>query len=241
MARPVRITPPESPPWVPWDQFYGWFGRRYRPGDHVSILGPTGTGKTVLALELLRLRSYVVALASKPPKDVELRRMEKDPRWHNAPDGFLPSARVHPRVLVWPKFGKDADRVKQKAAFEKAAETAFVEGWTLFYDELAWACERLSMTPVVKSGFQQGRAQRNGLVVCTQRPAFVPLDIYSGATHLFMFGTNDEADLKRIGGLNGADPKVVRRMVASMPRDHRFLYLHTPTGTIASSRFEKGL
>lgn len=234
------LQPPAAPPWLDWPDFRRRFAALYKPGDHVSIIGPTGTGKTVLAMEILSMRSYAIYLASKPPADKELRRLKRSKQWHLSPDGDIPSARIAPKVLVWPPYKSEASLPVQRAAFTRAADTAFAEGWTLCYDELAWACERLAMGGIVKSGFQQGRSQRNGLVVCTQRPAWVPRDIYSGATHLFLFGTNDSEDLKRIGGLNGSDPAIVRRMVASMPRDHRFLYLHTPTGKIASSRLTKG-
>ena len=51
MARPVVAT--ELVPEVPWSEWWETFQRRYvatrDQAQHVTILGPTGTGKTLLA------------------------------------------------------------------------------------------------------------------------------------------------------------------------------------------------
>src|SRR5438034_912004 len=67
--RPQRLSERETAvvaPFVPWEWLYGYLRRRFRQGDHVAIIGPTGTGKTHLALEVAELRSYVIVVACKP-------------------------------------------------------------------------------------------------------------------------------------------------------------------------------
>src|SRR6185437_5983146 len=45
------------------------FRARWRQGEHVALIGPTGSGKTGLASDLLAIRAYVVALAVKRHDD----------------------------------------------------------------------------------------------------------------------------------------------------------------------------
>src|SRR5690349_6421632 len=56
----------DAAPPVSWDDFYGYFGANWRQGEHVGLIGPTGSGKTTLAMWLLPLRKYVVVLGTKP-------------------------------------------------------------------------------------------------------------------------------------------------------------------------------
>ena len=57
------------PPFVRFDRFMAdW---RWKQGEHVTTIGPTGSGKTVLNRELLRRRDFVVVLGVKN-RDKEL-------------------------------------------------------------------------------------------------------------------------------------------------------------------------
>ncbi|MGY5107128.1 hypothetical protein, partial [Streptomyces sp. 900105245] len=61
-------------PLVPWESFVPRF--RWRQGEHVALIGPTGSGKTHAAFWLLPMRDYVCILATKP-KDESLDRFGK--------------------------------------------------------------------------------------------------------------------------------------------------------------------
>jgi hypothetical protein len=76
-----------------------------------------------------------------------------------------------------------------------------------------------------------------------QRPAWVPRDAYSQATHLFVFGTNDNEDIRSLGGLGGMSTNEIRYAVQWLASDavrfHQFLYVNTRTGTLARSTLPK--
>lgn len=204
----------------------------WEQGEHLSVVGPTGTGKTTLCKAILPRRRFVVALATKP-KDTNLEAMTR--QGYRKIKEWPPPALVE-RALLWPKYRGKRDLPAQRRIIEHALSDGFEKGgWTFFVDELAYLCEMLRLDLDLKLIWQQGRSNGNTLVGCTQRPAFVPLDMYSAATHLFFFGTNDKRDLDRIGGIGSIDPATIRHFVAHLA-EHDALYLNTRSGAMAVTR-----
>lgn len=227
---------PGSGELVPWPEFLTRF--RWKQGEHVSLIGPTGGGKTTLALELLPRRRFVTVLATKPadPTLTQLRaagykRIESWP-----PPG---PPELTPRVLLWPRFRGRKDMPAQRAAIADALVEMFAGGgWCIFVDELAYLCQMLKLDTDLRLLWQQGRALKLSLVGATQRPAWVPLEMYSQATHLFFWRTTDRADLGRIGGIGGLDPTFIRARVAKL-RSHECLYVNTRTGELLVTKADR--
>lgn len=227
---------------VPWSAWWPRFARAYRVGrdhaDHVTILGPTGTGKTVLALRIAELRRFVVVLGTKP-RDRNLARATSG--WYPAPDGELPSPTLHNRVVVWPPHtDSELDDVRRhRAAFQRTLRDAYTAGgWHVVADEMNYLMDDLRMRGVITRSFRGGRSMAHGMIVCAQRPRHVPLEALSGAQHVIMFGTNDEEDVKRLGGLNGVSSDLVRSTVRSLGRAYDFLHVNTRTGAMSISRMD---
>lgn len=227
-------------PELDWAEFWPQFQRRYNSAttneaQHVTILGPTRTGKSVLAAQVAAHRPYVFALMSKP-KDEPMRRQLAAQGYKRMLE--LPEPSVAQRVAIWPKFLGTASRPAQRAYFEAALEEGFRAGvWHCFADEGHYIAKNLRLGENLRTWLQQGASNGNGLILCAQRPAWLPRDIYSAAQHIFLFGTNDSVDLRTIGGLNGMDDQAVRATVAGLGRTYRFLYLNTADGTMVISRY----
>jgi len=64
-------------------EFLPWFDKAWEPGQHVSLIAPTGAGKTTFASGILGLRKYVLALDAKGGdstlESLELPRLKKWP------------------------------------------------------------------------------------------------------------------------------------------------------------------
>lgn len=214
---------------IGWGEFLSAF--QWEQGEHVSMVGPTGGGKTTLAIQLLPIRKYVAVLATKPADDTLSRMLA---------DGYRriyewPPGPTRHRVMLWPRVRRFADIPEQRRIFLHALDSIFEAGaWCVFADELYYLAKTLNLDAYFRVLWQQGRSIKISLVAATQRPAWVPLEAYSQATHVFFWRTTDRRDLDRIAGLGGSDSAMVRRRVAELDH-HQVLYVNTRSGTILST------
>jgi hypothetical protein len=217
---------------VPWREFLRQFS--WQQGEHVTLLGPTGQGKTTLALSILPLRKYVVVCATKP-RDPLLDKLRR--RGYRVAREW-PAPSIYNRIVYWPPYKGMEDVFEQRRAFAHAFRRMFDSGgWTIFVDEGSYVSEFLRLDGELKTIWQQGRTQHISLVLAAQRPAFIPVTAYSSATHLFFWRNNDDVDLRRIGGIGGISSKEIRSIVQTLPKYH-VLYVCTRTGEMAITKAE---
>lgn len=234
-------------PRIPWDVFirkhFDW-----RSGEHVAAVGPTGQGKTTLLLNILPLHPFVVVFATKP-RDESMDRLVRTgytrlPRWRSI------SARDMPRRVLWPDashierraLGSDTSRTgidsveKQRVVFTDAMARIYREGdWTVAIDELRYFVDQLRMADEIRLFLLQGRSLGISLVTATQRPRFVPLEVYDQSTHLFFWRDNDEDNLRRLSGINARSAPLIRTIVRDLER-FQVLYINTRTGNMLRTR-----
>lgn len=224
-------------PVVPWEQLWSYLGATWQQGEHLSILGRTGRGKTTLALELIKLRRYAMVMATKP-RDSTLDKLTRPPLKFRKIETWPPPlpAQFMPRLLVWPKYRSPADVAGQADVMGKAIESAFIEGgWCILADELYYLAQDLRLREPLRHCWQQGRALNVTLLGISQRPSGVPLEMYSQATHLFIFRMTLQEDLKRLSAIPGnVDPARLRATVKTL-QGRQFVYLNTQTDTAVIS------
>lgn len=188
---------------VPWNQ-----------GEHVTVIGDTGTGKTYLIARLIQQREYVIFFKTKADDTAlptDFRRAKKAAIL----DG---TAR---RIILQPDYRQQAR--EGWYMFEKVWTQG---GWTLVIDEL-WYTERLGLTDQVERILTQARSKYVSMVLGMQRPVTTSRFAISQCKHLFTFA------------LEGRDAKTVAE--ATTPRilpylqaltGHDFVYFHRASKTI---------
>lgn len=219
---------PHPAPIIEWEDFlnnkFHW-----KQGEHVACVGPTGGGKTTLALNIIGRRQFVTVLATKPQDEVlenlehidKFRRMD---RWKD-----YDPIRV-PKRVIWPDATDLYSAVNQQRAFREAMRYMYRQGgWCIYIDELWYIIHHLKLDLEVRTFLQQSRSIRVSLIALTQRPANVPLELYDQSTHLFFWLDNDERNLKRLSGISWKSAKLVQNMIANLEH-HQVLYINTRTG-----------
>jgi len=213
-------------PTVPWKDFRRWFTNAWTQGEHVTLIGTTGSGKTTLAQQILGARQYIVIFGVKgrdSSMDKFLRLgFQRIPNWHyNEISNYL---------VLWPQIRGYGHVGKQRETFADAIDAIFRQGgWCVVLDEVSYLSDTLSMDRQLKFLLQQGRSSGISVVGMTQRPAFIPLAFYDQASHLFVWRDNDRRNRQRVGELAGNASAVVQREIADLRR-REVLYLHKDTG-----------
>lgn len=234
-------TSPRAPaptPRVPWDEFEDAFA--WRQSEHISLIGPTGCGKTTLTNRLIDFRKYEVFLGSK-------RIDETQEELHNM--GFLAtsdpdiinhqiSRRWYARPKFNPKLSSEEEEEVHREFFRRVLKRVYDEtAWTTFIDEGRYICDYLGLRKDVIRLLTQGRSQNNSVVIGAQRPRYVPLEVYDQATHLFFWKDPDLQNVQRVAEMAGVNKRHAAMMVGQLEY-HEFLYYNTRTGESLISKVD---
>jgi hypothetical protein len=241
------MTAPASPdeledlaPRVPWDSFRELFDHGadgFKQGDHVTIIAPTGGGKTTLAREVVEPREYVLGLFTKPRDPLIDELARHGWRRTSVLDIQVENGQLVDRHIAYhPVFRHGSIREKrdrQARAIKAALDYAFeAGGWCVLADESLWLVKHLRLADELEAYWFQGRTSNISLVAVAQRPRHVPLAALSQAEHLFLGHTGDNEDAKRLGEIGGrADTDAVRYVVRRLER-YEFLYVAPHVGTL---------
>lgn len=230
------LTLDRSVPYERWDRFRQ--RARFRQGEHITIIGTTGSGKTVLERELVKTTPYTVVLGTKN-SDTELYGgflqvgYEMVDTFDAQPiDGEPDRVIFRPRLESSGRRGVERQREEFEHVFDEVLEAG---GWHIVCDELWTLANRLNLTVNLETFWTAGRSEGITVVGATQEPVYIPLLAYTAATHLFYFRTTDRKRIERMAELSGGHNDLMRRLIPELPK-HEFVYTNTRTGLVLRSK-----
>ena len=232
---------PSGPDRVAWAQLARTFRDEHRQGEHVAVVGPTGSGKTHLLLELAKLRGERVASDGRPSRVSVLVAKPRDstvdellagwPRLRSWPPGH---GQEH--VIVWPPYGDPQTApARLRRTFGPLLATIFAEGGqTVVIDEVAYFADPepdgMGLRSVIRQYFTMARGLDLSLFGATQRPTHVPRPMWSEPKWLALFAIHDHDDLRRLVEIGG-NTKEITGMVQSLA-EHEFLLICRKAGQL---------
>ena len=207
----------------------------YRAGEHVTFLGPTGSGKTHLKWQLLSYTATpevpATVLATKP-KDATTKRWSKTlgyattRTWPPVPNPVRRMFHGKPRGRVlWPAhtFDPDRDDANHYRQFSTYLRDAYKRGNQIVdVDEMLDMVD-LDLERECRTLWTRGRSMGAGLWAGTQQPFHIPTHAYRQCEHLFIAKDPDRRSQQRYDEIGGFDPGLLRSWVMSLDK-HQFLY-----------------
>lgn len=227
----------ELPPFVRWDDFLARF--HWKQGEHLTTIGPTGSGKTVLNRALLAQWRYVVVLGVKN-RDPELYGpfQAQGYRLERRFDPDVPANAINQRVLFVPQTTEHgtAGRKKKAASFRTALNDIYDAGdWTVYADDVQYLSDQLRLGPELEELWMLGRSEGVTLVASSQEPVNIPPMAYGMATHLFLYSNPDLYRAQRMAELTGMNREIAVTTILSLPQ-HEFLYINRKTREMVRSK-----
>lgn len=227
----------ELPPFVRFDHFLATW--EWNQGEHLTTIGPTGSGKTVLNRYLLRRRSFVVVLGIKkrdkelyPPFEADgyelVRKFDPEP-----PDDV-----DRLRLLFVPQTDQHGAAGRQAKAkrFRQALNDIYdVGNWTLYADDIQYMADQLKLAAEFEELWMLGRSEGVTVTASSQEPVDIPVMAYGMAKHLFLFRNDDLYRAKRMAELAGMNREVVQTTLLQLP-EHEFLYIDKRNGRMVRSK-----
>jgi energy-coupling factor transporter ATP-binding protein EcfA2 len=227
----ATVSIPERVNWNSFLELMDW-----KQGEHVTLLGHTGSGKTTLARSILSKRNHRLIFATKP-RDESLDLFKRE--GYKVSRVWPVDPRIWSKVVFWPKIERPEDLITQQQEIGRCLGSVYrTGGWCLYFDEVRYITDTLGLRRPLELIWLQGRSLKLSVVAGTQRPAWIPLEAYSQATHLFIWRDRDETNLKRLQGIGSIDHRVLKGIVRELPL-HDVLYVHTRSGQIIRTRVSK--
>lgn len=210
---------------TPWDKVIG--GLRWNQGEHLTIIAPTGGGKTTLLRQLVSRRQHNIFFGTKV-KDVQYNRLINAHGFRRI-ESIKEIRPWDKNVLLWPRYkGSIPELVlRQRHAFAEALDViASQGGWTLWVDEAKYVTEFLKLRNELTFCLEQLRSLKGTVISGAQRPVFLPGSVLSNSTHVFIAKTTNIDDAKRLADLGGIDTKAVKEEALALD-EFEFLYIRT--------------
>jgi hypothetical protein len=244
-AAPPPGQPGRAVVYLPWDDTVRWLNgqlRRvqrpagavtlappWRPGEHWALVGPTGEGKSTLAVGLLNLRKYVLALDPKgadetleasgyqrvtglPPAKALPRDVQKD----------LDDGRPVRLIVGSAARTDEEDEALQKLMREAITYSRHSGGWTLYVDEfeLLSSQRMFRLGPLIERMLITARRDKSSVITSFQAAAWVSKHATRQATFVCMFPTRDRAMIKAVAESMGRPWQMLAAAVDELPPYH---------------------
>lgn len=230
---------------VNWDEFgpelvrtWGMSKGKFTP-EHMAIVGPTGSGKSFFAVEMLKMRasmkgSHTVILATKPAD-----KTMTDTKWPII--NKWPPKYDQSQVIFWPKSPKLNEPLTEQrnSTLEMMNELWHKDSNTvLSFDEIAYVEEELGLKKQVTRYWREARALGITIVATTQRPRFVSRYMWSESSWTVAFRPKDEEDAEQVATVLG-NRRYFKDLLMSELNKNEFLIINRDERTAYITKINK--
>lgn len=220
--------------------FLAQLGAEWRPGDHLSCLGPTGRGKSTLIGELIprATRHDVVAVLSPKGADPAYAALGHPTRvwpprrhWTEQLGILITGHDRHeedPGPLVWRvevPIRKPEDFIALRGLYSTVLHSILARpenvktSLMVVVDDSRFVCDPRSMRleAPVRNGLIIGRSKKVTMVNNFQAPRWVPREGLDQVTHVLIWRNRDRDVAKRLTEISGSiDPREIEAAILNL-------------------------
>lgn len=209
------------------DRFKQMLRDRWKADQHVSLIGPTGRGKTYAARQMLAQRPGRILILAPKGADKTLANFgHQIKKWPPGP--FVPRPQNGQWILrLEPPIRTEKDLPAQREYFRRALDSVFKAGdWTVYIDELQVLADprMMGLGKPTERNLILGRGRNLSTVSAIQVPRWAPKAAYDQASHVMLWRQRDKPALKRIDEISGVDTGEVQALVRSLDF-HEFVWV----------------
>lgn len=186
------------------------FSLDWHQGEHVTLIGSTGTGKTTQAHSLLEQRDFVCVLAVKRFDDT-IERFKNGPKYGLSRYAVIhkwpPECYQH-KVIFWPRPKDIKAGDKQSTLIYHAVNDMYMSGgWCIYFDEAGYISGSLGLGSALGVLLNQGRSSHISVMATMTRPrsmiARVPVEALNQCRHILIFKYSDEREIRACAEIAG--------------------------------------
>jgi energy-coupling factor transporter ATP-binding protein EcfA2 len=192
------------------EQWLDLLRREWFQGEHIVVMGPTGSGKTRIVNEIADLREYVAVLIIKRKDDSLDLYWDKKYKFINS----WPPEYSFKKVVLHLKPNSMQDIMKQRGKMQRALTEIYLSGGRcLVVDEAGYMTGVLGLRQELVILLNQGRSSHLSIICGMTRPSSViqqiPREAFSQVRHVLIFRYKDEKDSKAAGAIAGISARNV--------------------------------
>lgn len=205
----------------------------YQSGEHVTILGYTGNGKTYTAQQLLERSATpeipaLCVIAKR--EDATVKAWAKGAGYRTV-TSYPRAATIWrptkpPGYVLWPTWAKNPaiDKPAHERIFRTALLHAYAKGKHIVFADETVGLQRLHLKDEIEELLMQGRSLKAGMWCASQAPINITTYAYSQAHHLFLGFANDKRHVDRFREIGGVDTDLVEHVVRNLKK-REWLYI----------------
>ena len=208
---------------VPFGIFLRWFAEVWTPGKHAALVGPTGEGKSTLAVHILRQRKWVMALDAKGEDDtlessgfIRITRFPLPRRIRNDISEGKPA-----RLIIGGSARTDTEeRALRELMRQAIAMVRQQGGWTIYADEFQVLADlrMFGLGKPIEQLLITARKNRTSVVTSFQAPAWVPKASTRQASYVVLFPTRDVNMIKAVAEAMGRPWRDLLEAIQQLPK-----------------------
>jgi DNA helicase HerA-like ATPase len=199
-----------------WSRFRAWFAEKFKPGQHLAVIAPTGAGKSTFVGGILEDRPWVLALDPKGG-DSTLRALgyERLSSWPPPKSVYkeMEENGTPFRFIVGPVVNVKDDLVALKEVQRQALDGAFNDGgWTVYVDEAQIVSDRrlMGLAANLETLLIAARDKSVSVISSFQSPVNVPKTASNQASWIAVSYTRDTDVVNRLAEILGRPKPEIR-------------------------------